>query len=117
LSLLGLVRHVADVERRWFRLRMAGVDAVARFSSPADPDGDLDGAVPDPAVVAQAWEDEVGFVERFVDEAPDLDVTAHDDRWGTFSLRELLVHLIEEYARHNGHADLRRVRIDGAVGL
>jgi uncharacterized damage-inducible protein DinB len=119
LSLLGLVRHMADVERSWFRRVMAAQDAPPHFYSKADPDGDFDGAVPDPEVVAQAWKmwrDEVAFADRFVAEAPDLDV-AGNERWhGTVSLRWVLVHMIEEYARHNGHADLLRERIDGRVG-
>ncbi len=69
LSLLGLVRHMADVERRWFRQVMAGQDAPPHFSSKTDPDGDFDGAVPDPEVVAEAWKvrrAEVAFTDRFV---------------------------------------------------
>lgn len=121
LSLLGLVRHLADVERFWFRRLMAGQDAPPRFSSEADPDGDFDGAAPDPALVAEAWDawrDEVAFAEQFVADAPDLDVirTIPDDPRGSVSLRWVLVHMIEEYARHLGHADLLRERIDGAVG-
>ncbi|MYS86114.1 DinB family protein [Embleya scabrispora] len=120
LSLLGIVRHLADVERRWFRQVLAGQDAPARFSSPADPDGDFDGAVPDAETVEQAWDAwraEVAFAERFTIEAPDLDVAGEDAWRGTVSLRWVLIHMVEEYARHNGHADLLRERIDGAVGL
>jgi hypothetical protein len=119
LSLLGLVRHMAEVERSWFRRVMAGQDAPPHFYSDADPDGDFDGAAPDPALVAQAWDvwrNEVAFAERFVVEAPDLDVTGNDPWRGAVSLRWVLVHMVEEYARHNGHADLLRQRIDGAVG-
>ncbi len=121
LSLLGLVRHMADVERGWFRRMLAGEDVPSHFSSNADPDGDFDGAVPDPAVVTQAWavwRAEVAFAERFVAEAPDLDITGvEDDPWrGAMSLRWVLVHMVEEYARHNGHADLLRQAIDGAAG-
>ena len=118
LSLLGLVRHMAEVERGWFRRRMAGQDAPRLFSTDADRDGDFDGAVPDPQVVEQAWDawrSEVAFAEQYVREAPDLDVTGSAHR-GQISLRELLVHMVEEYARHNGHADLLRERIDGRVG-
>ncbi|MER6948335.1 DinB family protein [Nonomuraea sp. NPDC000554] len=116
LSLLGLVRHMAEVERRWFRMRMAGQDTTPHFS--ADPDGDFDGAVPDPEVVAHAfdaWRAEVAFAERFVAEAPDLGVVG---KYGDqdIQLREVLVHMVEEYARHNGHADFLRERIDGRVG-
>lgn len=120
LSLLGLVRHLADVERRWFRCVLAGEDAPPRFSSEAYPDGDFDGAVPAPDVVAAAWDAwraEVAFADRFVAAAPHLDVVGEDGWRGTVSLRWVLIHMVEEYARHNGHADLLRERIDGARGL
>jgi uncharacterized damage-inducible protein DinB len=121
MSLLGLVRHMADVERSWFRRFMAGQDAPYRFSSREDPDGDWDGARPDPAQVAeawQAWREEIAFADEFVAAAPDLDMVGRRvDAWrGQMSLRWVLNHMIEEYARHNGHADLLRERIDGAVG-
>jgi uncharacterized damage-inducible protein DinB len=120
LSLLGLVRHLADVERRWFRRVLAGQDAPALFSSTARPDGDVDGATDEPGAVAAAWEawrTEVAFAEQFVTEAPDLDAEGDDSWRGTVSLRWVLIHMIEEYARHNGHADLLRERIDGAIGM
>ena len=122
MSLLGLVRHLADGERGTFRVMMAGQDAPRLFG-PGD--GDFDGAVADPRVVAEAWEAwraEVDFATRFVAEAPSLDITAddplnqHGSGGGTMSLRELLVGMIEEYARHMGHADLLRERIDGRLG-
>jgi uncharacterized damage-inducible protein DinB len=119
MSLLGLVRHLADIERSWFRVVMAREDAPPRFASAADEDGAFDGAAPDGALVEeawQAWRDEVAFAEGFVTGARDLEVTGQD-RWrGATSLRWVLVHMVEEYARHNGHADLLRERIDGAVG-
>ncbi|MFG2982152.1 DinB family protein [Streptomyces sp. NPDC048258] len=121
LSLLGLVRHLADVERRWFRQVLARQDVAPRFSSEADPDGDFDGVEPGDAEAVraawEAWRAEVAFADRFVAEAPDLDVEG-DDAWrGRVSLRWVLIHLVEEYARHNGHADLLRERIDGAIGV
>lgn len=119
LSLLGIVRHLAEVERAWFRRVMAGQDVAPHFRSADDPDGDFGGATPDPEVVAGAWETwraEVAFADRFIAEAPDLDVTGHEAHRGAISLRWVLVHLVEEYARHNGHVDLLRQRIDGAVG-
>ena len=61
--------------------------------------------------------DEVAFAERLVVEVPDLDVTGYSRRRGPVSVRWVLLHMIEEYARHNGHADLLRERIDGAVGV
>ncbi|MBX6355706.1 MAG: DinB family protein [Micromonosporaceae bacterium] len=120
LSLLGLVRHMAEVERSWFRRRMANQDVPRLYQTEADPDGDFNGAVADPQVVAEAWETwraEVAFAEKFVAEAPDLSVKGRRRDGREISLRELLVHMIEEYARHNGHADLLRERIDGRVGV
>jgi uncharacterized damage-inducible protein DinB len=118
MSLLGLVRHMAEVERGWFRRVMAGQDAPRHFCSDTDRDGDFDGAVPDLEVVAEAWKvwrAECAFTDRFVAEAPDLGVVGNSNQ-GPISLREVLVHMVEEYARHNGHADLLRERIDGRVG-
>ncbi|MGS2619642.1 mycothiol transferase [Micromonospora sp. LZ34] len=120
LSLLGLIRHLADVERRWFRQVLAGQHAPPQFSSQTNPDGDFDDAVPEPAVIAaahRAWHDEVTFADTFIANAPDLDIEGHDTWRGTVSLRWVLIHLIEEYARHNGHADLLRERIDGTIGM
>ena len=78
----------------------------------------------DPAAVALAWENwraEVAFAERFAGEASDLGLTrayvGRGGHRGQVSLREVLVHMIEEYARRIGHADLLRERIDGRVGL
>jgi uncharacterized damage-inducible protein DinB len=118
MSLLGLLRHMAEVERSWFRRRFAGQDVPKRYQSAEQPDGDFDGAVADPAVVAEAWaawREEVAFAEEFT-AATDLDFVAKDGAGEPLSLRELLVHMVEEYARHNGHADLLRERIDGRVG-
>ncbi|HUR51789.1 MAG TPA: DinB family protein [Mycobacteriales bacterium] len=119
MSLLGLVRHMAEVERTWFRRRLAKQDVPRRYQSEQDPDGDFEGAVADPAVVAEAWaawREEVAFAERFLDEHDDLTITCETRDGGVTSFREVLVHMVEEYARHNGHADLLRERIDGRVG-
>ncbi|MER5936090.1 DinB family protein [Streptomyces sp. NPDC001928] len=118
LSLLGLLRHLAGVEQVWFRRVMAGQDVPRHYRTEDDPNGEFTGAVPDPAVVAEAWatwRSEVAFAERFVAEAPSLDVIGNGGD-EPIALRELLVHMIEEYARHNGHADFLRERIDGRVG-
>jgi uncharacterized damage-inducible protein DinB len=118
MSLLGLVRHMAEVERGWFRRRFARLEAPKRYQSDVEPDGDFDGAVADSAVVADAWaawHDEIGFAEEFARKT-DLDFVGEDGDGNPISLRELLVHMIEEYARHNGHADLLRERIDGRIG-
>jgi uncharacterized damage-inducible protein DinB len=119
MSLLGLLRHMAEVERAWFRRRFAGNDTLPkRYQTEADPDGDFNGAVADPAVVEEAWaawREEVAFSEQFAQEH-DLDFEGHASGGDPVSLRELLVHMIEEYARHNGHADLLRERVDGRIG-
>jgi hypothetical protein len=125
MSLLGLVRHLAEVERGTFRRMMAAQDVPRLFCSDTDRDGDFDGAVADPQVVANAWEAwraEVDFAAQFVADAPSLDVTGddplnqHGSGGGSMSLREVLLGMIEEYARHMGHADLLRERIDGRLG-
>lgn len=119
MSLLGLLRHMADVERAWFRQTMAGQDVPLLFRTAGDRDAAWNGAVPDPAVVDQAWQawrEEVAFAERFTAETGDLGALGTVHGGGTTSLREVLVHMVEEYARHCGHADLLRERIDGRVG-
>jgi hypothetical protein len=125
MSLLGLVRHLAEMERATFRVMLAAEDVPRLFCTETDRDGDFDGAVADPLVVEEAWEawrTEVDFATRFVDEAPSLDITGadplnqHGSGGGDMSLREALVGMIFEYARHLGHADLLRERIDGRIG-
>jgi hypothetical protein len=125
MSLLGLVRHLAEGERAGFRRMMAGQDVPRLFGSETNRDGDFDDAIADPQLVAEAWDAwraEVDFATRFVDEAPSLDITADDQLnqqgsgGGAISLREMLVGTIEEYARHLGHVDLLRERIDGRIG-
>ncbi|MEO9153465.1 MAG: DinB family protein [Lapillicoccus sp.] len=114
MSLLGLVRHLAAVEQTWFRLRLSGEEGPRHYRD-LGPDGEFDGAVADPAVVEEAfalWKSEIAFAEAYVDAAPDLD---HVGASGGV-LRDILVHMIEEYARHCGHADLLREAIDGRVG-
>jgi uncharacterized damage-inducible protein DinB len=118
LSLLGLVRHMAEVERKWFRIRFADRDEGNLYQTLDDPDGDFNGAVPDPAAVADAWaawREEMAFADEFIADH-DFDYVGKDSQGEPVSVRELIVHMIEEYARHNGHADLLRERIDGRVG-
>ncbi len=118
MSLLGLVRHMADVERNWFRRVMAGDEAPPLFYSVAEPDADWDGARADDALVEQAWQawrQEVAYAEDYVARIADLGTTG--TRHGeSVPLRDVLVHMIEEYARHCGHADLLRECIDGRIG-
>jgi uncharacterized damage-inducible protein DinB len=115
MSLLGLVRHMADVERVWFRIRLAGSKVQRLYRTEEDRDADFDGAVGDDDAVAAAfssWKTEIAYAEDFVDSVDDLGWVGAEGN----PLREVLVHMIEEYARHNGHADLIRERIDGRIG-
>jgi len=115
LSLLGLLRHLAGVEHDWFWIRMADRGGPRLYRSKTTPNGDFDDAVADQAMVDEAWATwraEVAFAEQFVASAPSLDIVGPEGD----ILRSVLVHVIEEYARHNGHADFLRERIDGRVG-
>ena len=119
MSLLGLVRHLAKVERDWFRLRGAREDAPRLYWSEADHDEAFSGAVAEQAVVDEAfarWDEEVAFGDRFVAAEPDLGRVFTYRDGETISLRELLLHMVEEYARHCGHADLLRECVDGRTG-
>ena len=116
LSLLGLVRHLAKVERTWFRQRAAGEDLGSLYDPAKGTDADFDDLAPEVAADDLA---------RFVEECRLADAAAAglglDDtftlRGETYSLRLVYVHLIAEYARHNGHADLLREAIDGTTGV
>ncbi|MEY2478374.1 MAG: hypothetical protein QOG87_3689 [Actinomycetota bacterium] len=119
MSLLGLVRHLADVERSWFRRTLAGEDAPPIFySRPDNLDGDFDDV--DDASVDDAfarWNTEVEASRRIEASFASLDDTVHDARHDAdLSVRWVLIHMVEEYSRHNGHADLLREQIDGATG-
>ncbi len=119
LTLLGIVRHMADVERSWFRRSLVGEDAPPLFYGAAHPDGDDDGDFHPPpgATVAEAltayWS-EIEVARRNT-AALALDDLEQRER-AKFNLRWILVHMVEEYARHCGHADLLRQAIDGATG-
>jgi uncharacterized damage-inducible protein DinB len=115
MSLLGLLRHLADVERHWFRRIMAGDDAPKYYPGEQE---QWEGAVADTEVVEEAWRlwrDEVGYADALVADS-DLERRGTLMNGQTLQLREVLVHMIEEYARHCGHADLIRERVDGRVG-
>ncbi len=115
MSLLGLVRHMSEVERtgsagRWPRRTHRRCTARTRT-----PTATGNGALPDAKIADEAWHSwraEVAFAEQFVAGATDLGAA---DATGA-PLRDVLAHMIEEYARHCGHADLLRERIDGRVG-
>ena len=118
LSLLGLVRHMAETERGWFRQVLGGEDVPDLYVTPEDQNAEFTGAADaDVAASFAAWQTECELARQAVAAAPSLDVlAARPTRLGAASLRWILVHMIEEYARHNGHADLLRERIDGATG-
>ena len=120
MSLLGLVRHMSDVERVWYRRRVAGEQISALYWSDEHPDGDFD--LVDPAAAEADFAVYAAEVEaaRAVQAARDFDdtfVSRHGDGTEeTIDLRALVLHMIEEYARHNGHADLLREVVDGSTG-
>ena len=118
MSLLGLVRHLAQVEQSWFRRILAGEDVPMLYRLDDDRDADFNGAVGDDSVVEEAWarwREEVAYADAFVARAASLDLVSLDPK-NPVNLREVLVHMIEEYARHCGHADLLRECIDGETG-
>ena len=118
LSLLGLVRHMAEVERAWFRRRAGREDVPMLYCTDSSPDADFDEvADADAAEALETWRQECDRARAIVAAVPSLDDTFENDRDGqTYSLRWIVSHMVEEYARHNGHADLLRERIDGATG-
>jgi hypothetical protein len=93
---------------------------VTDSPAPSAPDGAFDVTGTDAQIVGQAWEVwrvEVALADCFVDAAPDLEVFGNEPREGPVSLRCVLMHMVEEYARHDGHADVLREQIDGVVGI
>jgi uncharacterized damage-inducible protein DinB len=117
MSLLGLVRHMAEVERSWFRRAFAREEVGLLYCDwDHNPDGDFDDTDP-----AEAEADFATFrreveLARAAAAGHSLEETFLNPRHGEMDLRWIYIHMIEEYARHNGHADLIRERIDGTVG-
>jgi uncharacterized damage-inducible protein DinB len=119
LTLLGLLRHMAENERAWFRIRLAGEDLAWVYCTEDNPDGDFDDVdTADMAEDLATFERECEAARQAITATPDLGVLSKKaGRVGEhFSARWIITHMIEEYARHNGHADLLRERIDGATG-
>lgn len=120
MSLLGLVRHLAGVEHYWFQHVLSGDTRRPRpFRTPEDQDAEFNAAVGTQQCVDEAfaaWQAEVDNAEAALAAASSLEITGTDRHGETVVLRDLLVHLIEEYARHAGHADLLRQCVDGATG-
>jgi len=115
LSLLGLVRHMAKVERTWFRQRAAGEELGALYDPALGKDADFDDLDPTAARDDLARYDRECRLADAAASASSLDDTFLL-RGETYSLRLVYVHMIAEYARHNGHADLLRERLDGTTG-
>ncbi|MEV4434626.1 DinB family protein [Streptomyces sp. NPDC049555] len=117
LSLLGLVRHMAEVERTWFRRVFEDNDVPLVWSDKVDFQAAYDASASTRAEAFAAWEAEVENSRRVEREAASLDVTGYQPRWGEeVSLRMVMVHVLLEYGRHNGHADFLREGVDGTVG-
>ena len=119
MSLLGLVRHLGAVEQSWFRRVMGRrLDLPRLYGKSEHRDADFDEAVGTQECVDEAfatWRAEIAYADSVVSQAESLDVLGEHPE-GEIELREVLVHLIEEYARHCGHADLLRECIDGRTG-
>jgi len=117
LSLLGLVRHMAEVERSWFGRCIAGEDLPPIYCTKEDRDADFDRVdEADPDTDLAIWLEICSKSRSVLGNVSSLDETGTTRRGATVSVRWVLVHMIEEYARHNGHADFLRERIDGVTG-
>jgi uncharacterized damage-inducible protein DinB len=118
LSLLGLVRHMAEVERAWFRRVFEDHDAPMVWSDePADFQAAYDASGSTRAEAFAAWEAEAARSRRIEEAAASLDAVGYQPRWQEqVSLRMVMFHVLLEYARHNGHADFLREGVDGVVG-
>jgi uncharacterized damage-inducible protein DinB len=120
LSLLGLLRHMTEVEGGWFVRGISGQPFANPYSSKESPDDDFnDVSSQDTGDAYEQWQlacDRSRDIEAGVQTLDDWRERRHGDESFQYSLRWLMLHLIEEYARHNGHADLIRERIDGAKG-
>jgi uncharacterized damage-inducible protein DinB len=118
LSLHGLVRHLAGVERWWFRIQFNGeADLEHLYYSDDAPSQDFEWLDGPPEEAFAVWRAECEVSRKIVAAAESLDQTGTQQSTGEpVSLRRIMLHLIAEYARHNGHADLLRERIDGRTG-
>jgi hypothetical protein len=118
LTLLGLVRHLAEVERNWFRPVLGGEQMAGIFAPGLDWEAAFDVAAADVSEAFRIWRAECDHSRMLVAATPSLDISGLRASAGQtpFSLRWVLTHMIEEYSRHNGHADLLRERLDGSTG-
>ena len=117
LTLLGLVRHMSEVERSWFRRRIAGEKEPFIYCTDDNWDADFDEVdAGDPAEAFETYLREVELARKAVAGRSLEETFFHTHRDTDISVRWVYTHMIEEYARHNGHADLLRERIDGLTG-
>lgn len=116
MSLHGLVRHLAGVERWWFAINFAGADLPLLNYSDDDPDQDFESLDGDPLHALWVWQAECQRSRDIVDAASGLDDVGVVPQNGAYTLRWLLLRMIGEYAQHAGHADLLREGIDGVTG-
>ena len=117
LSLLGLVRHMAEVEREWFRHVIGGEDLPLVWSDVRDFQAAYDASSSTRAEAFGAWEQEVAASRRIEGALESWDVVVPVPRWEEdVSVRVIVVHVLTEYCRHNGHADLVREAVDGVTG-
>lgn len=117
LSLHGLVRHLAGVERWWFRIQFAGQDLPLLYYSDDDPEQDFERLDGDFDEALATWRQECDRSRELVAATPSLDETGIRRSTGEpITLRWVLLNVLAEYARHNGHVDLLRERLDGGVG-
>lgn len=117
MSLHGLLRHLSGVERWWFRIQFAGEEVPLLYYTDDDPDQDFDSLDGDVAEAFEVWRAECRRSREIVAAASSLEDTGtHLGSGQPVSLRRIMIGMIAEYARHDGHADLLRERIDGATG-
>jgi uncharacterized damage-inducible protein DinB len=119
LTLMGLVRHMAEVERIWFRKVLTDDSPGPIWFTDEDPDGEFHLTDADTWQEAYAtWQTEIAVARRSTAGFTLDDVSKGRTRHNPQppSLRWIYTHMIEEYARHNGHADLLRERLDGVTG-
>ncbi len=117
MSLLGLIRHMTEVERAWFRRRAGRQDVAYQHTTEQNQDGDFDDVDTSRAAGDFAlYRTEIELCDAAVAGLALDDTFVHSRTGRQISLRWVYLHMIEEYARHNGHADLLRERIDGVTG-
>ena len=119
LSLMGLVRHLSENERYWFRIIAGGADLPEIYCTDEEPERDFHPTADDTWAEAEAtWQAEVAAAREATAglALDDLSAAPSRKRGERFSLRWVYTHMLEEYARHNGHADLVRQLVDGATG-